>query len=63
MSAPAKQPPLLGEVSAEFFGTMILILFGVGVVAQVNFTYFQSEAPVLKLVITPTCTYTSETGV
>lgn len=35
MSAPAKQPPLLGEVSAEFFGTMILILFGVGVVAQV----------------------------
>jgi glycerol uptake facilitator protein len=35
VSAPAKQPPLLGEVSAEFFGTMILILFGVGVVAQV----------------------------
>lgn len=26
---------LLGELSAEFFGTMILILFGVGVVAQV----------------------------
>jgi glycerol uptake facilitator protein len=25
----------LGELSAEFFGTMILILFGVGVVAQV----------------------------
>ena len=35
MSAPAKRPPLLGEVSAEFLGTMILILFGVGVVAQV----------------------------
>ncbi len=27
--------PLLGEFFAEFFGTMILILFGVGVVAQV----------------------------
>ena len=27
--------PLLGELSGEFFGTMILILFGVGVVAQV----------------------------
>ena len=26
---------LLGELSAEFAGTMILILFGVGVVAQV----------------------------
>lgn len=26
---------LIGELSAEFFGTMILILFGVGVVAQV----------------------------
>ena len=35
MSASAKHPPLLGELSAEFFGTMILILFGVGVVAQV----------------------------
>lgn len=30
-----KRTPLLGECSAEFFGTMILILFGVGVVAQV----------------------------
>lgn len=30
-----KRSPLLGECSAEFFGTMILILFGVGVVAQV----------------------------
>ncbi|MEJ3747986.1 MIP/aquaporin family protein [Actinomycetes bacterium KLBMP 9797] len=28
-------PPLLGELAAEFAGTMILILFGVGVVAQV----------------------------
>lgn len=27
--------PLAGELSAEFFGTMILILFGCGVVAQV----------------------------
>ena len=35
MSASAKHPPLLGELSGEFFGTMILILFGVGVVAQV----------------------------
>ena len=35
MSAPVKPPPLLGELSGEFFGTMILILFGVGVVAQV----------------------------
>ena len=30
-----KRSPLLGERSAEFLGTMILILFGVGVVAQV----------------------------
>ena len=35
MIAPAKQPPLLGELSGEFFGTMIIILFGCGVVAQV----------------------------
>ncbi|HEY5149588.1 MAG TPA: MIP/aquaporin family protein [Mycobacterium sp.] len=30
-----KRSQLFGECSAEFFGTMILILFGVGVVAQV----------------------------
>jgi glycerol uptake facilitator protein len=30
-----KRSPLLGECSAEFFGTMLLILFGCGVVAQV----------------------------
>jgi glycerol uptake facilitator protein len=30
-----KLPGLLGELAAEFAGTMILILFGVGVVAQV----------------------------
>ena len=30
-----KRTPLLGECSAEFFGTMVLILFGCGVVAQV----------------------------
>ena len=30
-----QRTPLLGECSAEFFGTMILILFGCGVVAQV----------------------------
>ena len=30
-----KKNPLVGELSAEFFGTMILILFGCGVVAQV----------------------------
>src|SRR6201999_289364 len=30
-----KEHGLLGEMAAEFAGTMILILFGVGVVAQV----------------------------
>ncbi len=30
-----RRNPLVGELSAEFAGTMILILFGVGVVAQV----------------------------
>ena len=30
-----KRTPLLGECSAELFGTMVLILFGCGVVAQV----------------------------
>ncbi|MFC7644859.1 aquaporin [Streptosporangium lutulentum] len=30
-----KERGLLGEVAAEFVGTLILILFGVGVVAQV----------------------------
>lgn len=38
-AAPApKAPSLLGEMSAEFAGTMILILFGVGVVAQITTT-------------------------
>jgi glycerol uptake facilitator protein len=31
----ARPPSMAGELAAEFFGTMILILFGVGVVAQV----------------------------
>jgi glycerol uptake facilitator protein len=35
MARRLKVPGLLGELAAEFAGTMILILFGVGVVAQV----------------------------
>jgi len=35
MAARLKVPGLVGELAAEFAGTMILILFGVGVVAQV----------------------------
>lgn len=35
MTDTAKSPSLRGELLAEFAGTMILILFGVGVVAQV----------------------------
>ncbi|MFE9957571.1 MIP/aquaporin family protein [Micromonospora sp. NPDC005299] len=35
MTQRAKVPGLLGELAAEFAGTAILILFGVGVVAQV----------------------------
>ncbi|WP_067501693.1 MIP/aquaporin family protein [Actinoplanes sp. TFC3] len=35
MAARFKVPGLAGELAAEFAGTMILILFGVGVVAQV----------------------------
>jgi glycerol uptake facilitator protein len=35
VAARLKIPGLLGELAAEFAGTMILILFGVGVVAQV----------------------------
>ncbi|MBO2462710.1 MIP/aquaporin family protein [Actinomadura violacea] len=35
MAERRKFPPLAGELAAEFAGTMILILFGVGVVAQV----------------------------
>src|SRR2546421_985321 len=35
MAQRLKMPGLLGEMAAEFAGTMILILFGVGVVAQV----------------------------
>jgi len=34
-SAYLRVPSLVGELAAEFFGTFILILFGVGVVAQV----------------------------
>ncbi|MDT0611155.1 MIP/aquaporin family protein [Streptomyces lancefieldiae] len=36
MAERLKRHGLIGEVSAEFAGTMILILFGCGVVAQVN---------------------------
>ncbi|MEV4702104.1 MIP/aquaporin family protein [Actinoplanes sp. NPDC049316] len=35
MAAQRKVPALAGELAAEFAGTMVLILFGVGVVAQV----------------------------
>jgi glycerol uptake facilitator protein len=35
MAAQRKVPPLAAELAAEFAGTMILILFGTGVVAQV----------------------------
>ncbi|MEU1626328.1 MIP/aquaporin family protein [Streptomyces sp. NPDC020096] len=35
MSEPTRRPQLIGELSAEFAGTMVLILFGCGVVAQV----------------------------
>jgi glycerol uptake facilitator protein len=35
MAEPRRIPGLAGEMAAEFAGTMILILFGVGVVAQV----------------------------
>ncbi|GAA2713691.1 MIP/aquaporin family protein [Actinoplanes palleronii] len=35
MAARFKVPGLVGELAAEFAGTLILILFGVGVVAQV----------------------------
>ncbi len=34
-AAPPSEPTLIGELAAEFAGTMILILFGAGVVAQV----------------------------
>lgn len=34
-SSVDRVPSLAGEILAEFFGTMVLILFGVGVVAQV----------------------------
>ncbi|MDI6097282.1 MIP/aquaporin family protein [Actinoplanes sp. NEAU-A12] len=36
MATRFKTPGLIGELAAEFAGTMILILFGVGVVAQVS---------------------------
>lgn len=35
MADTGRQPSLLAELAAEFAGTMILILFGIGVVAQV----------------------------
>ena len=35
MATRPKIPGLVAEMAAEFAGTMILILFGVGVVAQV----------------------------
>jgi glycerol uptake facilitator protein len=35
MTETTRPPSMAGELAAEFFGTMILILFGVGVVAQV----------------------------
>lgn len=34
-SAAVRVPSIVGEMAAEFFGTFIMILFGVGVVAQV----------------------------
>ncbi|MDI5962159.1 MIP/aquaporin family protein [Streptomyces sp. SL13] len=35
MSEPVHKPQLIREMSAEFLGTMVLLLFGAGVVAQV----------------------------
>src|SRR4051812_45505318 len=35
MAEPSKPRTLMAELAAEFAGTLILILFGVGVVAQV----------------------------
>jgi glycerol uptake facilitator protein len=35
-SAVVRDPSLAAELAAEFFGTLILVLFGVGVVAQVT---------------------------
>src|SRR5437660_1432266 len=56
MSERIKQPSLLAELSAEFAGTMILILFGCGVVAQVvtskgglGVTDLRNNAPVAYL--------------